>query len=211
MTILIELLGYAASVLVALSLTMNNVWRLRWINLGGAVTFVVYAWLITAWPVLIVNAWISVVNVFYLRRMARARDAFDAFHRPGDDPILRRFVDEYADDMATFFPDFERERDLAKSCLLVLRNLSPVGLVVYEQTGNVIDIHVDYVTPAYRDFQNGHFLYDAETSFFRDHGAERLRARSEVPVHQRYLQEMGFDADPSDPATFVKRLGGEPA
>lgn len=211
MNIYIELLGYAASVLVALSLTMSNVWRLRWINLGGAVTFVIYAWLIASWPVLAVNAWITGVNVFYLRRMARARDAFDAFHRPSDDPILQRFVESYADDIATFFPDFDRERDLQRECLLILRNLAPVGLVIYERTDEVIDIRVDYVTPAYRDFQNGHFLYDAETSFFRDHGARHLRARSEVPQHQRYLREMGFQADPSDPTTFVKQLGSETA
>lgn len=206
MNIVIELLGYLASVLVALSLTMDNVWRLRWINLGGAVTFVIYAWLIAAWPVLVVNAWITGVNVFYLRRMARARDAFDAFHRPADDPILQRFVDEHADDIRRFFPDFDRERDLARSCLMIFRNLAPVGLVVYEQLDDVVDVHVDYVTPAYRDFQNGRFLYDTETSFFRDRGVQWLRSRTEVTEHQRYLREMGFVADADDPTLFRKPL-----
>lgn len=207
MNIVVELLGYLASVLVALSLTMNNVWRLRWINLGGAVTFVAYAWLIASWPVLVVNAWIAGVNVFYLRRMASSRDAFDAFHRSGDDPIIQRFVDEYVDDIRGFFPDFDRERDLQRSCLIVLRNLSPVGLVIYEHSNDdAVDIHVDYVSPAYRDFQNGRFLYDAETSLFRDRGVRRLRARTEVPEHQRYLREMGFQADADDPSLFVKRL-----
>ncbi len=206
MNIFIELLGYLASLLVALSLTMNNVWRLRWINLGGAITFVAYAWLIASWPVLVVNAWIAGVNVFYIRRMAQTRDAFDAFHRPSDDPILQRFVDEHIDDIRRFFPGFDPEQDLAKACLLVLRNLAPVGLVVYEQVEDAVDIHVDYVTPAYRDFQNGHFLYDAETSFFRDRGVRTLRSRTEVGEHQRYLREMGFDPDPADPTLFRKRL-----
>jgi len=207
MNIFVELLGYLASVLVALSLTMNNVWRLRWINLGGAITFVAYAWLIASWPVLVVNAWIAGVNVFYIRQMAQSRDAFDAFHRPGDDPILHRFVDEYADDIGQFFPSFDRERDLAKDCLLILRNLAPVGLVVYEHgEADVVDVHVDYVTPAYRDFQNGRFLYDAETSFFRDRGVRTLRSRTDVGDHQRYLREMGFESDPDDPTLFRKRL-----
>ena len=32
----IQLVGYVGSVLVAVSLMMNNIWRLRWINLIGA-------------------------------------------------------------------------------------------------------------------------------------------------------------------------------
>jgi hypothetical protein len=47
---LYELIGYAASVLVAVALTMRSVLRLRLINLVGAATFTVYGLLIHAYP-----------------------------------------------------------------------------------------------------------------------------------------------------------------
>ena len=62
---MIELIGYAASVLVAVSLLTSNVLRLRVLNLAGAAVFVVYAALAQAWPVLAVNLFVAVVTFAY--------------------------------------------------------------------------------------------------------------------------------------------------
>ena len=66
-----ELLGYSASVLVAISLMMQSVVKLRTINLIGAVLFTIYGLLIGAFPVAFLNGFIAVVNVYYLHQMAR--------------------------------------------------------------------------------------------------------------------------------------------
>ena len=68
----IEIIGYAGSLLVAVSLMMSSLVRLRWINLGGALAFAVYGWLVGAYPVLAVNGFIVLVNVYYLWRMNRS-------------------------------------------------------------------------------------------------------------------------------------------
>jgi|ERR1051325_4597590 hypothetical protein len=51
-----ELIGYVASVLVAISLTMTSILRLRIINLTGSACFTLYGLLIGAYPVAIVNS-----------------------------------------------------------------------------------------------------------------------------------------------------------
>ncbi|WP_407644382.1 hypothetical protein [Ferrimonas aestuarii] len=66
-----EYVGYAASIAVAISLTMSNIKALRWWNLTGAALFVAYAWAIWALPVLLVNAFIVVVNIYYLIQIYR--------------------------------------------------------------------------------------------------------------------------------------------
>lgn len=204
---IVELIGYIASVLVALSLTMANVWRLRWINLGGAVAFVLYAGAIAAWPVLLVNAWIAGVNVFYLRRMANARDSFEAFSRPADDPILLRFIEKYRDDIERYFPSAALKAGESRCWMLVMRNLAPVGLVAYEwEESGSAHIHVDYVTPAYRDFKNGQKLYEPHHGMFAEQGATVVRTRAHVDEYRRYLYRMGFRPTESDPALFEKRL-----
>ncbi|MCA9917627.1 MAG: YgjV family protein [Anaerolineales bacterium] len=64
-----ELVGYMASVFVAVSLMMRSVTKLRVINLVGAVLFTVYGLIIAAYPVAVVNGFIVLVNIYYLQQM----------------------------------------------------------------------------------------------------------------------------------------------
>ena len=57
------LVGYLASALVVISLTMTSVVRLRIISLLGSIAFVVYGLLIDSAPVVVTNAAIMVINV----------------------------------------------------------------------------------------------------------------------------------------------------
>lgn len=63
-----EMLGYMASVFVAVSLMMRSLVKLRVINLVGAVLFTVYGLVIAAYPVAVVNGFIVLVNLYYLRQ-----------------------------------------------------------------------------------------------------------------------------------------------
>jgi len=53
-----EFIGYAASVLVAVSLMMRSIVRLRLIHLAGALRFAAYGLLIKAYPIVAVNSFI---------------------------------------------------------------------------------------------------------------------------------------------------------
>ncbi|WPC75625.1 YgjV family protein [Vibrio porteresiae] len=68
----IEIMGYAASIMVALSLTMKDIVKLRIINFIGCVLFCIYASIIGAWPVVATNAFIAVVNIYYLAKLKQA-------------------------------------------------------------------------------------------------------------------------------------------
>ena len=71
--VLLEGLGYLASVLIAISLMMRSIVRLRWINLVGAVCFTVYDILIAAYPVAALNFAIVLINVYFLWKMSRGQ------------------------------------------------------------------------------------------------------------------------------------------
>lgn len=64
----LEMIGYLASVLVAISLMMRSLNKLRMINLTGSLLFTVYGFTIGAYPVAVLNAFIVVVNIFYLQK-----------------------------------------------------------------------------------------------------------------------------------------------
>jgi len=63
-----EMLGYLASVFVAVSLTMRSLTKLRVINLIGSLLFTAYGLIISAYPVAVVNAFIVLVNIYYLQQ-----------------------------------------------------------------------------------------------------------------------------------------------
>ncbi|MBY6188148.1 YgjV family protein [Marinobacter hydrocarbonoclasticus] len=66
-----EWIGYAASIVVAYSLMMSNIKKLRWWNLVGAALFVVYGLAITAYPVALVNGFIVFIDAYYLYKIYR--------------------------------------------------------------------------------------------------------------------------------------------
>lgn len=69
----IELLGYASSVMVALSLMMKDIVWLRVFNLIGCILFTTYGLLIDAMPVVVTNSFIACVNLYYLAKMAKSQ------------------------------------------------------------------------------------------------------------------------------------------
>ena len=66
-----EWVGYLASVVVAISLMMSNIKKLRWWNLIGAALFVAYGLAIGALPVALVNFFIVLIDAFYLVKLYR--------------------------------------------------------------------------------------------------------------------------------------------
>lgn len=70
-----ELIGYTGSILIAVSLMMKNVVRLRYYNMAGAAAFALYGLLINAWPVFLLNAFNAAINLYHVIALARAKHA----------------------------------------------------------------------------------------------------------------------------------------
>jgi hypothetical protein len=66
---LIEWVGYLASVVLMVSFLMKNINTLRIINSFGAILFIIYGIMLAiSWPIIITNAFILGVNIFYLNK-----------------------------------------------------------------------------------------------------------------------------------------------
>ncbi|GGI76083.1 membrane protein [Shewanella hanedai] len=64
-----EWIGYLASVVIAISLMMSDIKKLRWWNLIGAALFVAYGLAIDAIPVALVNFFIVLIDAYYLVKL----------------------------------------------------------------------------------------------------------------------------------------------
>jgi hypothetical protein len=192
----VELIGYLASGLIVVSLLMASVLKLRVINLIGAVVFTAYGVLIGSIPVIVANAAIVLIDLYYLAMMLRdrSRDAyFEVVEVPPSSPLLRRFVEHHARDIHVSQPSFGglREDHLA---WMVLRDAIPVGVVLAVRDGDEGHLELDYVVAAHRDFTAGNVLF-GESGAFRRQGMTTVTTGGETDMHRRYLERMGFDHD----------------
>jgi hypothetical protein len=197
-----EIIGYIASLLVAISLMMSSILKLRIINLVGAVFFTIYGLLIHAYPVAAVNFFIVLIDLYYLYQMVSAKEFFRLLEVRPDSEYLRYFLSFYEKDIRRFQPDFTFSPQPQQLTLFVLRNLVPAGLVIGEvREAGSLYLQLDYAIPGYRDLKIGRFVYQQHTQDFRARGIQRIYAQAGAPSHNRYLEQIGFTQEP--------RTGGE--
>jgi ribosomal protein S18 acetylase RimI-like enzyme len=193
---LIEWIGYLASLLVLISLTLASILRLRLVNLIGATLFSFYGFFIGSLPVGIMNFVIAIADIYYLRQLYSHREKFDILEVNSDDPYLKKFILHYQQDIEKFFPDFSKIGN-SDIILLVLRDLNPAGAFVGVSKGDKqLNIKLDYVTPQYRDYKLGKYIYTKFSDFFKEKGYKTLTCRTEIKPHQKYLRKMGFSENP---------------
>lgn len=191
--LILELVGYAASVLVAVSLMMRSILRLRLVNLVGSATFTVYGALIGAYPVAAVNGVIVLINLYHLRAMSRVREFFDLLEVRPDAAYLLAFLRHHREEIERFFPGFRHAGDEDRIPLFVLRDMVPAGLFIGERAGDgVLRVALDYVIPQYRDLRTGRYLFAGRAELFRGMGIHTLESAPGTSTHQAYLRRMGF-------------------
>ena len=202
-----EGIGYAASLIILVSLLMTNVFRLRLINGIGSVLFAAYGWLIGSWPVCAINLVIAGIDGWYLLQALLLSAFFDL--APAESvgaEYLKRFFLFHERELMEHAPDLTLE-DLQNACTcLIFRNMLPAGVFSYRQNGPDADIVLDFMIPEYRDFKAGHYLYRTKRMFFKEKGIKRFHAVARHPSHPRYLLRNGFVREEGRPDRFVNAL-----
>ena len=188
----VELIGYFGSILVAVSLMMRSLLRLRIINLFGALFFTIYGILLGAYPVAFLNGLIVCIDLYYLFQMWRQRDFFTFLEVSPKSEYLRAFVEFYKEDIAKIIPSYIYTDDKDLLCFFILRNMMPAGLFIAKVQGEEAHIQLDYVIPNYRDFQVARFIFEENAAFFIQRGIRRFVSEGGSPIHQTYLEKMGF-------------------
>ena len=188
----VELIGYLGSILVAISLMMKSLLRLRIINLFGALFFTLYGMLLRAYPVAFLNGLIVCIDLYYLLQMWRQKDFFTFLEVSPKSEYLRAFVNFYKDDISAIIPGYTHQPDESLLCFFILRNMVPAGLFITRVQGEQAHIQLDYVIPNYRDFQVARFIFEDNATFFAQRGIRRFVSESGSDLHRSYLEKMEF-------------------
>ena len=204
------LIGYLASALIVVSLTMTSVVRLRMASLAGSITFFVYGALIDSVPILITNGSIAVINVWFLRKEfasggPHGRD-LGVSHIRADSPFLADFIAFHLIDIHRFQPDFRVPRGDDVVTLLLNRDGLPAGMLIGRRDGSTLTIDLDYVLGPYRDSRLGRWLYGPGAQVFRADGIDQLRSAGTTDTHRKYLERVGFHPSATDPDLYELAL-----
>jgi len=186
----LEWLGYAASIIVFVSLSMTSIIKLRWYNMLGAMLFSLYGFLIGSYPVAFMNFLIVCTNIYYLVKMNKHKENFKLIEVKDNDGILNYYLDSYKKDIEKFFPDFKSTE--GKLSMFVLRDMSVAGIFIGEVKDDMFKIDIDYALPQYRDFKVANYLYNKLSDVLSQHQVKCIVCDSKIEDNLKYIKKMGF-------------------
>jgi hypothetical protein len=171
----LDLFGWAGSALLIGSLLQARILRFRILNLCASLSLVLFNTLIQVWPMVGMNLATSSINIFWIVRLLRMRhddSAFTVLQVGPDEAYFRHFLDVHCEDIQRFHPAYTgiEPGDLA---FLIEKGDETIGVVLIRREGDVARVQLDYVTPRYRDFSPGEFLW-RRSPRLRERGFRRV-------------------------------------
>lgn len=192
-------IGYGASVIIAISITMSSILKFRWINMVGAAVFSVYGFLIGALPVGFMNLFIVLVNIYYLYTIYSKKELFETLEIQTEDNYMEKFLKFHEKDIRHFFPGYTYSPKQADLSFFILRDMVIAGIfIANRQNDNSLEVTLDYVIPEYRDFKNGKFVLLTLQNTLMEEGITRIVAQAHNKKHEKYLQKLGFSQKDSN-------------
>lgn len=199
--ILIEIFGYIGSALVVISMLMSSIVKLRVVNTIGSIVSGTYALIVGAFPLVLMNGCLIIINVYNLFKLLKTKQVYDLVEGNTDDALVDYFLNRYSDDIKINFPEFNKFDVNGKKAYIVCCDGKPAGLSVGEINEGTFNIIIDYSTPEYRDCSVGTFLYSQLPS---KNIHELVYNQQLTEAHQTYMEKVGFVKMNNG---YVKKLG----
>ncbi|MBY9073796.1 hypothetical protein K1X13_03070 [Nocardioides sp. WL0053] len=190
----LDLLGWAGSALLIYSIMQARVLRFRVLNLIACLVLVVFNGLLGIWPMVAMNVVLSAINLWFIRQLISDRHdaaAFTVLEVGPNDEYLRHVLRVHGPDILRFQPDFLWDGAAPdRSAYLVQRGDETVGVVLIRDAGDgVAQVELDYVTPRFRDFSPGEFVW-RQSGVLKDDGFRRVVTPSGMVAP--YYDKVGF-------------------
>lgn len=190
----LDIIGWAGSALLVYSVMQARVLRFRVLNLAACVVLTGFNAALGIWPMVAMNVALAVINAWHIRRLVATRhdDAtYEVLEVGPQDEYLRHVLRVHEADILKYQPGFVWDGAQPGSvAYLVQRGDETVGVVLVHDAGDAVArVVLDYVTPRFRDFSPGEFVWRRSTAL-RDRGFRTVI----TPEHMvgAYYARLGF-------------------
>lgn len=192
----LDILGWGGSALLVYSLLQSRVLRLRVLNLAACLILTVFNWALEVWPMVGMNIVLSAINLWFIVKLVRDRHdeaAFEVLQVRNDDEYLRHVLRVHGADILKFNPEFIHDPGAdGQDAFLVTRGDETVGVVLLAADGDTARVLLDYVTPRYRDFSPGEFIW-RRSGMLGEQGYRRVVTSPHMV--SPYYDRVGFRRD----------------
>lgn len=187
-------MGWAGSALLIYSLLQARVLRLRVLNFVACVILVAFNAFLQIWPMVAMNLVLCAINIWFIRKLVTERHddtAFEVLEVGPADEYLRYVLRVHHADILKHQPDLVWDGAApGRRAYLVLHGDETVGVVLArDEPGGVLQVELDYVTPRFRDFSPGEFVW-RRSRLLRDQGYQRVV--SPPAMVGPYYDKIGF-------------------
>ncbi len=192
----LDILGWGGSALLVFSLLQARVLRFRVLNLVACVILLIFNALLFIWPMVGMNFVLAGINIWFIVKLLGQRHdeaAFEVIEVGPADEYLRHLLRVHGADILRFQPDFVWDpSDDHGHAFIVLRGDEMVGVVLLHADGDVARVQLDYVTPRYRDFSPGEFVW-RRSGLLSGHGFTRVVTPPQMLG--AYYDQLGFSRE----------------
>lgn len=192
--IIILSIGYLAAVFLAISLFINQTLKFRWMNVCGNISFIAYGVLLSAFPIILTNTILLIINVYKIYKIHQLKEVFEFLEFKKGNNFITRFLAFYREDIKLYFPEFTFGSDEGKICFVVLRDLVIANIFVARiNDDGSITVEINYTVPKYRDYKVGRFIFEKRKHFLKSKGISKIMYDSVYsPQHENFLKHVGF-------------------
>lgn len=190
----LDVLGWSGSALLVYSLMQARVLRFRVLNLIACLVLTVFNGLLEIWPMVAMNVVLCAINVWFIAKLVGARDddrVFEVLEVRPDDAYLFHVLVGNSADIVRFQPDFDAPHP-DDTVYLVQKGQETVGVVVLRVIDGTAQVRLDYVTPRFRDFSPGRFVW---RNLQRLREADVRRVVTSPEMVAPYYEKVGFRAE----------------
>jgi hypothetical protein len=194
----LDVIGWLGSALLIYSVMQARVLRFRVLNLAASAILAGFNAALEIWPMVAMNIALCAINLWHVRALVRTRHdetTYEVLEVGPDDEYLRHVLRVHRADILRYQPDFAWDDPApGRVAFLVQRVDETVGVVLIQDGGDsVARVVLDYVTPRYRDFSPGEFVWKRSHAL-RDRGFTRVTTPARMV--DPYYDRLGFTRGP---------------
>lgn len=202
-SVLIETLGYLASFIILVSLTMKSIVKLRWINAFGSFLFVIFAVLTKSIPTVFMNCGIVIIDLWYVFKIIRIRTDYRMVTAERNSAFLFFFYEKYRDEIESIFGESAFSSATGFAWFVVNNEIA--GLFAWKENSvTECRILIDFVTEKYRDTKVGQYFFEDKLEELLEKGFKEFTYLNVKKPHWKYLRKIGFIEDAI--GCFSKRI-----
>jgi hypothetical protein len=200
--------GYLASLMLIIALIVTTDLKFRWFNVMGNISFIIYAIVLNAFPVLLTNVILLTINLYYLIKIYNHTEDFDLLEFTGEEILVEKFIHFYKNDIESYFPGFHAGDLKGRHNFVVLRDLVIANIFSADiSPAGDARVVVNYTPKRYRDYKVGRFIFDKEKEYLRAKGIRRIVYDKVMNRHHgHFLKVMGFKQSGDGMIKILKHL-----